>query len=153
MMAWWNAREIREKWILLIGGVIALAVVLFQFAWLPSQEYRQRAERAHAAAALDLSLIRAQEAQAGQTISSSNQPIQSVITRLADGYGLTLSRLIPAGDAGMNVFIDAADPLLIYAWLLELERAHGIRVGATSTLRRNADQSTVSANLYVSRGG
>lgn len=153
MNDWWKARDERERLILIVGGLVALTLGMFQFAWLPSQEYRARAERAHAAALADLAAVQqqARDSVGDTAIATSNQPIQSVITRMADGYGLNLSRLVPAGSEGMNVFIDAGSPLLIYAWLAELERVHGIRVGATSAVRRNSDNQTVNANLYLSR--
>lgn len=153
MMTWWNEREPRERLILTVGLIVALTLGLFQFAWVPSQEFRDRAERAHASALTDIVAVKRQKSFLGGEVAveTTNQPIQSVITRMADGFGLPLARLVPAGSEGMNVFIDAASPLLLYAWLGELERVHGIRVGATSTVRRNSDNQTVNANLYLSR--
>lgn len=153
MKAWWNARDERERLILLVGGVIAALIVLYQFAWLPAEAYRARAERDHVSALGDLAAVRRVEASAVADTSAptSAQPLQSVITRTAEGFGLSISRLVPAGEEGMNVFFDAAPPLLVYAWLGELERNHGVRVGGTSTLRKNSDNETVSANIFLSR--
>jgi len=153
MKAWWDAREEREKLILLVGGVIAVLVVVFQYAWLPAKSYRERAERDHASALADLAAVRRAEAStlAATAAPTSAQPLQSVITRTAEGFGLTISRLVPAGEDGMNVFLDAAPPLLVYAWLGELDRNHGVRVGGTSTVRKNSDNQTVSANIFLLR--
>ncbi len=153
MKAWWNARDERERLILLIGGVMAAVIVLYQYVWLPAEAYRERAERDHASALVDLAAVRRAEASSVADTASptSAQPLQSVITRTAEGFGLTISRLVPAGDEGMNVFFDSVPPLLVYAWLGELERNHGVRVGGTSTLRKNSDNETVSANIFLTR--
>ena len=153
MNAWWNARDERERLILLVGGLMAAAIILYQYVWLPAEAYRERAERDHASALIDLAAIRRAEASslADTGSTASAQPLQSVITRTAEGFGLTISRLVPAGEEGMNVFFDSAPPLLVYAWLGELERNNGVRVGGTSTLRKNSDNQTVSANIFLTR--
>jgi general secretion pathway protein M len=153
MKAWWNARDAREQLILMVGGAIALLVLVYQFAWLPAESFRARAERDHAAALANLAAVQRAEANTvvERATPTASQPLQSVITRTAEGFGLTISRLVPAGDEGMNVFLDAAPPLLVYAWLGELERNYGVRVGGNSTLRKNSDNQTVSANIYLVR--
>lgn len=154
MNTWWDAREPRERLIIIIGGVIAGFLALYQFVMAPSSDFRERAERRYSnALAENFDILTAITTRSSSAEAPSrNQPLQTVVTNSSDLYGMTITRLIPAENEGLNIWLEAEGPETVFAWLSELERTHGVRVGRAS-LRRNSDEQTISANVYLARGG
>lgn len=152
MKDWWKAREPREQWLLLLGGGVALTVLIFQYVWEPSTRFVSQQRTVLATALSERADVRRAVSNRvdGPMEPRSQQPLQLLLTQTADLYGLTLSRIVPAEDNGFNVWLDEARPVLFYAWVAELEREYGVRVGKAS-LRRNSDERTVNANIYMSR--
>ncbi len=149
---WWLDREPRERWLIAVAVFLSLAVVLYQFVLIPSAGFRADQKRAFSAALSEYAYV----SDAARTLSgeaaapSRSQPLQSVLTNTSDLYGLTISRLAPADASGLNVWFDDVPPELLYAWLGELEREHGVRV-ERAAVRRNPGTEAVNANLYLMR--
>lgn len=152
--AWWTARDPREQLILVVGGVVVALLALYQFAFVPSAAFKARAERAYVNALSESADVKtATEARLRVADAPSrSQPLQTVVTNTSDLYGLTITRLLPAENDGLNLWLEGERPDTVFAWLSELERSHGVRVGKAS-LRRNSDEQTVSVNVYLARGG
>lgn len=150
--AWWSAREPRERILLLVALGLSLAAVLWQGVLVPSRMAVETAERRLESALVDLASVRAaREARAGaRAAPTRDQPLQSVLSETADLYGLTISRISPAENEGLNIWLDEVSPQLLYAWISELEARHGVRVGKAS-LRREGESGRIAANLYLER--
>lgn len=150
--AWWSSRDVRERILIGVAGLLTCAILLVQFVLLPAQAFAGRQERAYAAALAEQADVRAALAgrmQAG-AVESRERPLQAVLTSSAELYGLSIARLLPAEDEGLNLWIEDVPAELVYAWIAELERVHAVRVGRAS-IRRNREGDTVNVNLYVSR--
>ncbi len=147
----WTELEPRERTLILLAGIIVFAVFLYQFVYVPSVQSKARAQRAYAdALAENVTIAAAVRNSTGSYSDNNQQPLQTVVTNLSDLFGITITRLIPAENAGLNLWLEAESPETVYAWLSELERSYGVRVGK-ATLRRNSDEQSVNVNVYLSR--
>jgi general secretion pathway protein M len=152
LRTWWDARETRERLLILLAGILSGAIIAWQFIFLPSAKFRSDQERAFSAALGEYVYVTSvtQTMTASQARPSRGQPLQAVLTNTSDLYGLTISRLLPADDEGLNVWIDTAPAQLLYAWIGDLEREHGVRV-ERAAIRRNQAGDGVNANLFLRR--
>jgi type II secretory pathway component PulM len=152
--AWWSLREAREKWLIALAIILSLVLGIYQFALVPSASYRGEQRRAFEAALEARALVSTAIAQRAsrREPERENQPLQSVLTRTSDLYGLSIARLAPGDDGGLNVWLEGVPPQLLYAWIGELERTHGVRV-AKASLRREEAGEALTANLYMRREG
>lgn len=151
-MKWWSSLEANERRLITIAGLMLVFIVLYQFIYLSSNSAVEQARRGYAdALSENAAVVEATRSfVASSEAATSNQPLQTVVTNTADAYGMTITRLIPAENDGINLWLEAEAPQTVYSWLSELERAHAVRVGKAS-LRRNSDEQTVSVNVYLSR--
>lgn len=149
---WWTEREPRERHLILTAIVISAAIVLYQFIFVPSQNFMAAQSQRYRTTLAEYSDVRsaAATAQSRAEPASSRQPLQSLLTNTAGLYGLTITRLSPAEDDGLNLWLDGVSPQLLYAWVGDLETSHGVRVGKAS-VRLDQDSNSVSANFYMSR--
>jgi len=149
---WWKGLEGRERTLILVAGILLAVVVLYQFVLVPSRGYAETQAQRYRTALSELHEVRAVAATVRQAElpETANQPLQSVLTNTASLYGLTITRLAPAEDDGLNLWLDGVSPQLLYAWIGDLERAHGVHVGKAS-LRADPEGGTISANVYMAR--
>jgi len=151
---WWNTRETREKGLILVALLLSVVLGVYQFALVPSARYREAQKTDFQTALEDHAMVSAAIVQRVSRAEpeSANQPLQSVLSRTSELYGLSITRLLPADEGGLNVWLEGISPKLLYAWIGELERSHGVRV-AKASLRRDEDRKTLTANLYMKREG
>ena len=149
---WWLEREPREKLLLAVAGALCVLIAAYQFAFMPSSAFRAEQERAFSAALSEYAYVSSVTDNMMETRSdpSREQPLQAVLTNTSGLYGLTISRLVPAEADGMNVWLDSASPQLLFAWVADLERSHGVRV-ERAAIRRNQEGDKVTANLFLQR--
>ena len=149
---WWRGREPREHVLISVAVLLSVVLGFHQLVWNPAMAFQQGAERAYETALVDYALVQqaARRTNPQSDVTTAREPLQTVLTSTAGLYGLTISRLRPAENDGMNLWLDTAPPQLLYAWLSELELRHGVRV-ERAALRITPDAGTVSANLYVQR--
>ena len=152
LRTWWDARETRERLLILLAGILSGAIIAWQFILLPSAKFRGDQERAFSAALGEYAYVTSvtQDMAARQSVATRDQPLQAVLSNTSDLYGLTISRLLPADDEGLNVWIDTAPAQSLYAWIGDLEREHAIRV-ERAAIRRNQAGDGVNANLFLRR--
>lgn len=152
MIEFWNERAPREKLLIVAAGLLTVILVLWQFMWLPAQDYRERAKRGFMTAAEDLQFIKNSTIalNARNNPATANTPLQSVVVDVANVYGLTISRIEPNADGGLTLWFEGEEPQTLFAWLRDLDSNHGVRVGKAS-IRRMQDGEAVNANLYVER--
>ncbi|MFC7290360.1 type II secretion system protein GspM [Hirschia litorea] len=153
---WWNTRDPREQLLICLCGMLTLAVILFQFVYMPSSKFRDQASRRYNAQAAThtevVQTLRAFENSPRQTNAKSNGPIQGVVTDSSAVFGIEINRIEPTENGDLTLWIEQIDPRALYAWLTDLEVNHGIAVSKAS-IRANKDTVTVNANVFVSRGG
>lgn len=152
MQQWWLDREPRERWLIAVAVILSLVVAIYQFILVPSAKFRADQTRAFSTALSEYAYVSSatQTVTAKKSVPSRSQPLQSVLTTTSDLYGLTISRLAPAESNGLNVWFDDVAPELLYAWLGEIEREHGVRV-ERAAIRRNTGSEGVNANLFLVR--
>ncbi|ACT59151.1 type II secretion system protein GspM [Hirschia baltica] len=152
---WWAAREPREKLLLSICLVLTLTIVLFQFIFGPSVEFRDRASKRYLSQASSHSevvqTLRVYENSPRQVNAVSAGPVQGVVSDSSAVFGIDISRIEPTSNGDLTLWIEEIDPQSLYAWLTDLEINHGISVNKAS-IRMNKDTVTVNANVLVSRG-
>lgn len=154
--AWWDARNPREKK-LLIAAAALLALVL---AWLlvvrPLMDAQATANARLDAAVTDLAQARAQAAAlkmqadsqaAGQPVSL---PIAPFLTQSASERGFTNAGVTPSAPDRAAVTIPQASAPVLFTWVAELE-TRGLTVESL-VVRASADR-TVSADLILRAGG
>ncbi len=152
LLVWWNAREAREKLLIAVAGLLTLTLAVWQFVLVPSSAFRDTQRRAFGQALSEHAFVVAASRATGNANepATRDQPLQSVLSTTSDLYGLTMSRILPADENGLNVWFDSAEPALLYAWIGELERQHGVRV-QRAVMRRNPEGTQVNANFFFTR--
>lgn len=134
MTDFWNNLTGRERLMLLIGGCVAL-VVLGYFAFLrPLVGYVSASEREVAAARATYERISAGAAEvtaarergAANNQRTANVPLRVAVSRAARGAGVAISRIQPAEDGGLTVWVESVSSPLMYRWINQLANSHGI---------------------------
>lgn len=150
--AWWGAREPREQLLISVAVFLSLVLGLYQFAWVPSVAFRERAEQAYRIALSDNAAVHAATRPTGETrqVNTGSQPLQLVVTQTSGFYGLEITRMLPDESTGLNLWLDNVPAETFYAWLSELEREHGVRVEKAS-VRLVSAEAHVNANIFVRR--
>lgn len=160
MKAWWVSRTDRERVLLsIMGGLVGVFVLWFGVAG-PVMDQRQRAETRFARAAADLAFVqdavlRVSPAQGaieagGPSAASSQQSVRAIVGATHSAAGLVVDAVTPSGDDEAAVRLDAAQPAVLFAWLEQLQRDHGVVV-LQASVRRSARDDTVTANLTLGR--
>ena len=158
-LAWWKSKTTREQR-LLAGAVAAvLLVVIWQFVLNPVLSYRAEARRNYASAVELMDEIQsgAREAaelrrNAAAAPSRPEGPVRALVTGAAREMGLTVSRTQPGEGGALTLWLEDADPALLYRWLARVERDLGVPVEQV-TLRKNEGRATVRANVLIREGG
>lgn len=129
MMAWWRSRSPRERALIGLLGVVAAAIVYWQFLWAPLRSAADAAERRHAAAVADARAIEAAAARLSTQATAdpgSERSLRAEVSSLAAASGLTLSRLQPEGGGALTVWIEPAPPGAVFGFVARLSQERGI---------------------------
>jgi general secretion pathway protein M len=150
---WYGQQSTRDQRVLLIGGVIACAIVLVWLALLP-----QRAvSRARAGIESQQQLLQYMR-QVGPTLAAAGpiagvQPIGEsfvvFIDRTAREHGLAeaLTGSPPAGNGAFRVTMENADFNLLLTWLHQISTRYGVQVEAASFNATAAGKVNASVQL------
>ena len=137
----------RERWMLLGGGALILALALWRFGWQPVQ-----AERAllREDIARYLTLMHLAD-QAGDVpargTDADTRPVAQRVTQSAEAAGLVLTRLAAEGD-GLRVTIEEAGFEPLMRWIAALEAEHGV-IATLVELDRRPAPGMVSGRLTL----
>ena len=152
---WWSSREPRERLLLSICGLLTVVVIVYQFMYVPSKSFRERASNrydSHAAMHSEITqTLRVYENSPRQTRALVTGPVQGIVSDSSAVFGISISRIEPTSAGDLTLWIEEIDPQSLYAWLTDLETNYGISVSKAS-IRMNKDTATVNANVFVSRG-
>ncbi len=150
MKAWFLALSERERYLLVIGGIVLLAVVLWFYAWTPLLKYKQRLQEDVQAAAEDLTSLQQAQAQIAslQAAAASQQPVdtttgvQLLIAPVLQKYQLdqagVLVRSEAKGKDGVNVKLENAQFDQLVNFLGELETQYAIYVTSMALVPADA---------------
>ena len=156
MKAWWESLQPRERLILGAGGVVALMIVMWEFAWKPLTDGREQLRTSVAAQEQLLSEgARASgiDSAGGDSNVSEQQSMFVLIdeTAQAGGLGSAITRARPDGSNAINVTFSNASFDSLLAWLIALNLNNGVYVDGAS-INTARQQGLVSGQLLLRRG-
>lgn len=157
LAAMWAGRAAREQVLLAAGAALCLALAAWFAVIDPVLGWRAAAGARHAEAVAGYEAVAAGLARyralssAAPANAAENETIRSVVAGAASRSGLVLSRVLPDEAGRLNVWIDAADPDLVMAWLGELAVRERIAVRRAALERLPGGQ--VRTQLLLARDG
>lgn len=157
MRAWWTSLTARERTLIALAGGVVIALAFVQFAVVPLDRARARAQASHDAALEMLAEVRAgvagvdpaREADAPASVGAS---LRAGLTSSATRRGLSVARVQPLDGGGLSLRFEDADPALLFDWLSSAREEMGARV-RQATLRRNEGRGSVQATLVFEEAG
>jgi general secretion pathway protein M len=144
MSEFWNNLNARQQRILVLAGVVVLALFLYVQVWEPLAEARvaERERLAQQQAMLDwltaltpVATRMRQESRRSQDLGGRSLLGLADETARAAGLAGALSRIEPAGDGQVRVWLDGADFVTTIGWLERLSTSHPIEVSQLSVDR------------------
>ena len=133
---WWSARDPREQRILAVGGLLAVAMLLWALVWLPLNRARNdllvRVEAQEAdLAQMREQAVRAQELRgqgARAKVERQGKSLLALADATARGAQLAnaLKRVEPLGPKSVRVSFEGANFDVIAEWLEGLSRDFGV---------------------------
>lgn len=139
MMERFRQLERREQIVLVVGALLAIVIIGWQFVWSPlgngAEELRESvADKAR----LVVDLQRAAQLQSEPGPATSGAVTQSPVILIEEtsrrlGLNGALTRRNPDGNDAISVSFRNAPFDIFVAWLIDLERTHGWRVEQAST--------------------
>lgn len=134
MTEYWNSLTDRERMLLIIGGGVALVVLGYFAVFRPLAGYVNASEREVvgagalyeriSAGAAEVTAAREKGAAGPQRAASV--PLRVAVSRAARGAGVAISRIQPAEDGGLTVWVESVSSPLMYRWINQLASIHGI---------------------------
>ena len=140
MTDFWANLTVRERSLLLGAGVLALVVFLYLGLVRPLVAYRAASERSLAAVeeVYDLVAAAADEAArlkvAGTNTAgaASNEPLRIAVAVTARTVGVAISRIQPADDGTLTIWVEDVGAAALYRWLTLLASERNIAPGKVS---------------------
>jgi len=143
--AWWNGLAAQERRIVAVGGLFALLMLGWAFAWHPLALKRADLEQGIATQRSELAYVRAGaaeiERQRATGVRAGGQRAGKSLLALADttaragGLGEALKRVEPVGAKGARVSFESARFDALAGWLESLARDYGVEAIELSTDR------------------
>lgn len=150
---WFGDRTDSEQRTLAIGAAALLLILLWLLFWQPLITERRGLVAARDAAQDDLVWMQnaAQRVQDSRSVSRAriNAAPEVVLSRAAARYGLTLSRMEPAGSDRIEILFDTANYVQLLRYIAELEQA-SLTVDRL-TLKRGDKPGLVQARLRMKK--
>jgi general secretion pathway protein M len=141
MKEFWQQLNTRQQRLVVIAGLIVLGLVLFVWVWEPLAESRiaERERVSQQQALLDWLVALTPVAEQLQRESNRGTDLggRSLLgladaTARAAGLAGSLSRIEPAGEGQVRVWLDSADFVTTMGWLQQLSLQHPIEVSQLS---------------------
>ncbi|MGD9599873.1 MAG: type II secretion system protein GspM [Steroidobacteraceae bacterium] len=155
LMQWYRGLAERERRFVVIGGCLALAIILMMVL-LPLTRGAATLEQRVAKKRADLAWMRSVApalAGAGPVADAGANAESLVVTvdRTAReaNLGESLVRSEPSGSGGQRVQFDKARFDVMLAWLARLRQQHGIRV-VSASVERTDEPGLVTASIELS---
>lgn len=153
-IARWQRLDMRDRRILIVGGVVASVLLFYALVWAPLQRdvVRLRASVPQDRAKLQLMRVQAHQiAQLRARAPTSNRggSVLTVLEQAATTRGLRRSivRLEPEGPSSARVVMEEADFNILLAWLADLQD-QGIRA-EQAVVQKKQSPGMVSVRLLL----
>jgi general secretion pathway protein M len=147
----WRLRTLREQRLLLVGGALAAAMILWFAVLAPLDSALSDARKRHERAALALADARSQAAAVRRlqrtAPPSLPAPLQVLVGELASEAGFAVARVEPQSARQVNLVITAARAPALFVWASDLEKRHGLVIEQLSA-RANND-ATLAAEISI----
>lgn len=136
MREWWNAREPRERRILLIGGAVTAVLLIWALVWYPLQRSRAELRLRVDTQRSDLQQMRSDSARVAQLrglgarakVERQGKSLLALADATARGAQLAneLRRVEPVGPKSVRVSLEGASFDAVADWLDGLSRDFGV---------------------------
>jgi len=154
MKAWFFGLQPRERWIVGIGGIVAVIIVLW---WLVVSPLLGQAATLRASVdtkeKLLIDVARIEAEQPGSSSSGrldGDKTLGVIIDATATSHGLSSPRTRANGPNGVDVTLQNASFDAVVAWLAALHDAYGIDV-ETASLTPAREPGIVNGSLLLRR--
>lgn len=136
--AWWNAQSVRDRRVLVAGGIVVAILLTWALAWIPLSRARASLTAQVAQQRADVAWMRQSLAQARElrtqgargNVARQGKSLLALAdaTARADGLGDALNRVEPTGAASVRVSFEVVDFDVLSNWLEALARDYGVSV-------------------------
>ena len=142
LLAHWRARSSRERLVLGVAGLVAIALLVVAFAWLPLERHRTRLAADLPALRASVAEMRGQadevkrlKATPPRTQAANPAPLASLISAGTLAQGLPGARLAPVDGKRVRLVIEDASWARLVEWIAAAQSLHGL---ATESARIEA---------------
>jgi len=150
MSAWWNDLSARERLLVAVAGLLAGVLLVSLLIVRPLAVWSSSADR-KAAQARDAYELTATAAAVSDSppVNEEGDPasFRQAVISTAGTAGIELVRIGSASDARIEIQTAPADADLLFTWLGDLERRHGVSVVFADMTRGEAGR--VNAQILV----
>lgn len=155
MMSWWTTLQPRERLILGAGGLAALLIIIWGFAWQPLTSGRDQLRASIDSKQQLLSNVSRASAfdSTGADTNANSQSLFVLIDQTAQAgeLGSSITRARPDGPNTIDVTFSGASFDSLIAWLITLNQSNGVYVDGAS-INTGRQQGLVSGQLRLRRG-
>lgn len=142
MKVWFNNLARREQWISLVGLVLLLAFVVYQFIWMPLLNDNQRLIDSNARLQADAvwisNTVKTIKGLQGSSSGGSSRSLSQLVDQAAASKGVRISRFQPAANNEAQVWLERIEFNKLMALLDQLENAYGVGVKTLSVSSANS---------------
>jgi len=150
---YYDALAPSDRKMLTILGVFLAFVFLVFFILMPSLNYSVEAQKRYKKNLETYEWIQANSSRVNNASTASlpvNQSLLGVVTTSSKQFNLAFARYEPAGDNGLNLWVDTANFNNLILWLERLDKQFGISVEEISVeANPSAGQGIVDVRLVL----
>jgi general secretion pathway protein M len=150
--AWFHNLQPRERWILIAGVVVALAIGLWAGVLRPLQTQAASLQASVASKQrllVDLGRIGAAPGKAPGA-GGNQQTLVVLVDSTAQAHGLRITRSRPNGPSGVDVTLQAVPFDTLMSWLMTLHGTYGVDV-ESAQLTTARQQGLVNGQVSLHR--
>jgi len=141
MIAWWNGRTARERWMLAILAGLLVIVILWLGGLKPltawaDEAARRRADAAAAEVAVDRALAE-MAAIRSKPVKPLGKPLEAVVSETAAAAGVALDRVEADPSGGVRIAIEGADAKAVFPWIARLQTEYGVAAQSLTALKED----------------
>lgn len=147
-MNWFQTREPREQYLIIVMAILVLFFVGWQFVINPVQQARLTALQSQATALRDQGVVEQgiallQSPDAGAKIAFSRDGALNTARQNA----LNVSRVQPSNEGGLTLWFENASAMNVLAFLKQITSEYSVTVNRAQITRR--DNQTVTAQITL----
>ncbi|REL36950.1 type II secretion system protein GspM [Thalassotalea euphylliae] len=156
MKQWWQQLQSREQQLILAMAGVLLVFILFQGVWQPIHQGADKAEKKLARTQELYQYVKTNTAKISSSAASVRQPsrggsLSGLVNRVAGQYQISIARMQPQGDQGVQVWIDEIPFEQLLRLLNALTQQHGLVVSNIDVTTGNSPGTVKIRRLTLSR--